>query len=202
MRRTSVVLLLLMTLACAGPLTGATSFTYKYFASGGTIPPTLPGCAGTVDVSVMDERERPVQVGRRYEEDNPSVVWPITIKGSAADYVRDALETNLLRAGNPGRGQTASTLHARITQMTLEERTFHNAEFSGSVGLDLALVNAQGTPCWKGQLTGTGTDYGKAGNPENYQETLNRAIEHATTDLLNQKAFRDALCGQCAGTGG
>jgi hypothetical protein len=191
-----------MTLACAGPLTGATSFNYKYYVSGGAIPPSLPACAGTIEVSVTDEGEKPVELGRRFEEDKPSVVWPIAMNGNAADYVRDAIEANLQRAGNPGRGQTASTLKAGITQMTLEERTFHNAEFSGSVGLDLALViSAEGAPCWKGQIAGAGTDYGKAGNPENYQETLNRAIEHAMTDLLNQKGFRDALCGQCVGMG-
>jgi len=32
----------------------------------------------------------------------------------------------------------------------------------------------------------------------NYQETLNRAVEKATADLLSQKSFQDALCGKCS----
>jgi hypothetical protein len=199
MKRALILLLPLITLACAGPLTGATGFDYKYFASGGATPPSLPACAGPIDVSVTDPREKPVEMGRRFEEDKPSVVWPIAMNGDTAGYVQKAIEAILQRAGNPGRGTTASALQAQITQITLEERTFHNAEFSGSVGLDLTLVNpAQGGPCWKGKIIGSGTDYGKAGNPENYQETLNRSIERAMADLLAQKDFQHALCGQCA----
>lgn len=46
--------------------------------------------------------------------------------------------------------------------------------------------------------TGSGTNYGRAGNPENYQETLNRALEKATAELLSEKSFQDALCGKCS----
>jgi hypothetical protein len=84
-------------------------------------------------------------------------------------------------------------------QLNLEERTYHNAEFSGGVGLDLVLGTASSpAPCWKGRISGSGTNYGKAGNPENYQETLNRALEKATAELLSEKSFQDALCGKCS----
>lgn len=200
MRVSRLILLPVAALGCAGPLTGATSFTPAYYVSGGAVPPALPGCSGPIAVTVTEEREKPQEAGRRFEEDKPTGDWPIEMTGSAADYVRSALEANLRRAGSPGTGQGTSTLQARLTQLRLEERTYHNAEFSGSVGLDLALIGpGASTPCWRGRTSGTGTNYGKAGNPENYQETLNRALEKATAELLAQKSFQDALCGKCSG---
>jgi len=150
-------------------------------------------------VTVTDAREKPSPAGQRFEENKPDVTYPIEMTGDAVAYLRDALEANLKRAGSPAGGPTASTLAATLVKLHLEERTYHNAEFSGDVGLDLVLSNGSSpAPCWKGRILGAGTNYGKAGNPENYQETLNRALEKAMADLLSQKSFEDALCGKCS----
>jgi len=195
----SFLLLPLATLACAGPLTGGMFFTPSYYPSGGAVPPSVPGCSGPIAVTVTDAREKPAEAGHRFEENKPDVVYPIQMTGDAAAYVQSALEANFKRAGSPAEGQSTSTLAATLVQLNLEERTYHNAEFSGGVGLDLVLSTASSpTPCWKGRISGSGTNYGKAGNPENYQETLNRALEKATAELLAQKSFQDALCGKCA----
>ena len=199
MKVSSFFLLPLATLACAGPLTGGMFFTPAYYPSGGAVPPSVPDCSGPIAVTVTDAREKPAEAGRRFEENKPDVVYPIQMEGDAAAYVRSALDANFKRAGSPGGGQSTSTLTATLVKLNLEERTYHNAEFSGGVGLDLVLNAANSPlPCWKGRITGTGTNYGKAGNPENYQETLNRALEKATADLLSQKSFQDALCGKCS----
>ena len=199
MRVWSFLLLPLATLACAGPLTGGMYFTLSYYPSGGAVPHSVPSCSGPIVVTVTDAREKPAEAGKRFEENKPDVVYPIQIDGDAAAYVRSALEANLKRAGSPGGGETTSALAATLVQLNLEERTYHNAEFSGEVGLDLVLKTASSpAPCWKGQISGSGTNYGKAGNPENYQETLNRALEKATAGLLSQKSFQDALCGKCS----
>ena len=199
MRVSSFLLLPLATLACAGPLTGGMFFTPSYFPSGGAVPPSVPDCSGPIAVTVTDAREKPAEVGHRFEENKPDVAYPIQMTGDAAAYVRSALEANLKRAGSPADGQVTSTLAATLVQLNLEERTYHNAEFSGEVGLDLVLnTGSSPTPCWKGRVSSSGANYGKAGNPENYQETLNRALEKATAALLAQKPFQDALCGKCA----
>jgi hypothetical protein len=195
----SFVLLPLATLACAGPLTGGMFFTPAYFPSGGAVPPSVPDCSGPIAVTVTDAREKPTEAGHRFEENKPDVVYPIQMQGDAAPYVRSALEANLKRAGSPGGGQNTSTLATTLVKLNLEERTYHNAEFSGEVGLDFILSNPSSpAACWKGRITASGADYGKAGNPENYQETLNRALEKATAELLSQKSFQDALCGKCS----
>jgi hypothetical protein len=195
----SFLLLPLATLACAGPLTGGMFFTPSYYPSGGAVPRSVPSCSGPIAVTVTDAREKPAEAGQRFEENKPDVVYPIQMAGDAAAYVRSALEANFKRAGSPGGGQSTSTLAATLVQLNLEERTYHNAEFSGGVGLDLVLnTDNSPSPCWKGRISGSGTNYGKAGNPENYQETLNRALEKATASLIAQKSFQDALCGKCS----
>jgi len=195
----SFLLLPLAALGCAGPLTGGMYFSPSYYPSGGAVPPSVPSCSGPIAVSVTDARAEPAEVGRRFEENKPDVIYPIQMTGDAAAYVQSALEANLRRAGSPSSGQTTSTLAATLVQLNLEERTYHNAEFSGEVGLDFVLSNpSSAAACWKARITASGSNYGKAGNPENYQETLNRALEKATAELLSQKSFQDALCGKCS----
>ncbi len=192
-------LLPLAVLGCAASLSEGASFQPAYYPSGGAVPPAVPPCTGPITVTVADVRDNPSEVGRRFEEKRPGVDYPIKMTGDVTAYVRSALEALLKRAGNPGPGPTAITLTVTLDQLYLEEKTYSNAEFSGGVGLEV-LVNVanSSTPCWKGQITGGGTNYGKIANPENYQETLNRALEKATADLLRQRKFREALCGKCA----
>ena len=199
MRVPSFLLLPLGALACAGPLTGGMAFAPSYYPSGGAVPPSVPACSGPIAVTVTDARENPNPAGRRFEENKPDVTYPIEMTGDAVAYVQSALDANLKRAGSPAGGPTASALAATLVKLNLQESTYHNAEFSGEVGLDLVLsTGSSPAPCWKGRISSTGTNYGKAGNPVNYQETLNRAVEKATADLLSQKSFQDALCGKCS----
>jgi hypothetical protein len=199
MKSWSTILVPFATLACAGPLQGATTFQLAYYPQDLTVPPPVPTCSGPIAVAVSDVRRNPAEAGQRFAQDQPTVVYPILMTGDAAAYVGAALEMGFKRAGSPGLGQTASTLSVWLIQLRLEEKTFFNAEFSGAVGLEVAdyVANSQ-TPCWRGQVTGAGTNYGRAANPENYQETLNRALEKAVSNLLAEKAFLDALCGKCA----
>ena len=85
-----------------------------------------------------------------------------------------------------------------LEDLYLEEKTYVNAEFSGGVALEVVVSGANSSPCWKGELTGQGSNYGKVGNTESYQQTLNRALENAVFNMLRQKKFREALCGKCA----
>jgi hypothetical protein len=189
----------LAVLGCAASLNEGTSFQPAYYPSGGAVPPAVPKCAGPIAVTVTDGRDYQDDAGRRFEEKKPDKDYPIKATGDLSAYVRSALEANLKRAGNPGPGSNATSLAVTLDQLYLEEKTYANAEYSGGVGFEV-VVNApnSSTPCWKGEITGGGTNYGKIGLPENYQETLNRAIEKATSDMLRQKKFREALCGKCA----
>jgi hypothetical protein len=65
--------------------------------------------------------------------------------------------------------------------------------YEGTVSLSGEIVGA-GKSAWKGMSSGKAENYGYAGSVENYQETLNHALDRAIIDLLNDREFRKAAC--------
>jgi hypothetical protein len=190
------IFLPLALVGCAASLSESAAFPPKYYPSG-PLPRTVPACSGPIAVTVKDDRENPSEAGRRFEEQKPAADYPIKMTGDAMAYFRSAFEAILKRAGNPGAGSTATTLAVTIDEVYMEEKTYVNAEFSAGVAFDV-VVSVGNTPCWKGEITGQGSNYGKVGNTESYQQTMNRALENAAFNMFRQKKFREALCGKCA----
>jgi hypothetical protein len=61
------------------------------------------------------------------------------------------------------------------------------------------LLPAGGGPaCWSERAEGSSENYGYAGSIENYQETLNQALDRAAMRALSSPGFRKAVC-SCAG---
>ena len=184
-------------LGCTGPLTGATAFHPAYYLSSNGIPAPLPACAHPLVVRAEDARANPTSAGIRYEENRPQVQYPISLQGDLRPAIQDGVEMGLRRAGGPPRGEGPPlTLSTRVTDLRIEERTFHNAEFTGILGVEVALfAPGAAAPCWKQRVTGRGENYGRAGNPINYEETVNRALENVTYQMLASADFQGAVCG-------
>jgi len=183
----------LAAVACAGPSKGPVSFTANYAPSGNLT--ALPSCAAASKVEVTDGRKsKSIVVGRRFEEDAPNVDYPIQMEGDIAPQLRTGLERIFKRASD----DTAKELDFTVRELFLEEKVFRNAEYDGRLAL-AAEVKAPGSSktCWKGEVVGLGENYGKAGNPENYQETIGRALDAAVAELVKAPGFSDALCGAC-----
>ncbi len=199
MPRLCVAFLSLVVVACAGPSKGEMTFPAAYFRSGESLPPAVPSCTGPIQVVVTDARPTSSVVGRRFEEEKPTVEYPIKMDGDAVAYVRNGVEKALQAPGGAPAGKASANLAITIAQIAVEEKTFFNAEFTGRISLDGVLTRpASSAPCWSGRLSGSGRNYGKAGKQINYQETLNRALDDATTQLLKTPGFADALCGKCS----
>ena len=60
--------------------------------------------------------------------------------------------------------------------------------------MDAELRSAAGKVCWKGSVEGQGGNYGYAGSIPNYQETLNAALDAATSNMIQAPGFKEALC--------
>lgn len=200
MRRAVLPLLSLCVLSSACVRMRPTSFEPEYLAS--EAPPlrtTLPSCAVPLGVEVADGRNDQETVGVRFSEDEPRVQYPIQADGDIREQVRDALVYALVRSGQAKNAAGEAQLRVMLTQLRLEEKVFHNAEYDAQVGLEVMLYRRDATwPCWSGQVTGVGENYGRAGSEENYQETLSRALEHAAGQLLAAPGLSDALCGLCS----
>jgi hypothetical protein len=113
--------------------------------------------------------------------------------------VQSGVEKAMQAAGGAPAGKAPASLAITITQIAVEEKVVHLADFTAQVGLEAALSRpATSEACWSGRVSGSGQNHGKAGNPKNYQETLNRALDEATAQLLRAPGFADALCGKCS----
>src|SRR5713101_1062375 len=95
MPRLCVAFLSLVVFACAGPSKGEITFPAAYFRSGESAPPAVPSCAAPIQVVATDARPTPSVVGRRFEEERPTVEYPIKMQGDAGVYVRNGVEKAL-----------------------------------------------------------------------------------------------------------
>jgi hypothetical protein len=165
------------------------------------VPPALPSCAAPLGLEVSDARTDTQTVGRRFWEEHPNQDYPIRLDGKPEAFIENGLERALVRAGHPTQAGNAKNLTVKVTQLSVEEKVFRNAEYDGLVTLEVTL-GAPGTtqPCWTGRIRGVSENYGKAGSAENYQETLSRAVDHAAKELFSNEEFGKALCGRCAAT--
>jgi hypothetical protein len=196
--RTCLILLSATVVGCVGQRQGSTEFVARYFASQGALPTSLPSCARPVEVMVIDGRQNADVAGVRFEEERADIEYPIRMQGDVASYVRTSIEKAFERAGRPPGASRTGTLTVKVIQLRIEEKVFYNSEYKGQIGLEAELaLPGERQSCWTGRFTGNAKNYGRSGSEENYQETLNRALDNATAQLLNARGLPDALCGKC-----
>ena len=103
----------------------------------------------------------------------------------------------LKRAGASVGKTSAATLRLTIDQISTTENVLHRSGYEGRIVMSAELVR-NGPSCWKDRLDGFAENYGYAGSAENYQETLNHALDRAMIRLLGSSDFRKAVC-SCGG---
>ncbi|MBJ6765888.1 hypothetical protein JGU66_34470 [Myxococcaceae bacterium JPH2] len=198
MSRRLIVLSALSLAACTGPREGATAFPANYSPSD-EVPPALRECAPSLVVSVADVRTDTSSVGQRFQEEKPDQKYPIQLQGDVTAYVRGAFESAFKRVRQVKPTANPGSLALRVTQFNIEEQVSRNAVYRGRATMDVSYVPAGASaPCWTGQITGSANNYGRAGSPENYQETISWSMDRAAAELFASKEFNDALCGKCA----
>ena len=200
MKRLTLALLFLAPLGCFRAAMSEVAFPPGYAPALDEMP-TAPACAAFAEATVKEGRANPKVIGYRYSEDSPQNRYPISMSTDPAGWAKQGLEAALRRAslavGPTGKTQLAVTL----STLDLEERTFHNSSYEAKLVLDVTVTLAGGAPCWSGRVDGFARNYGSAGNPANYRETVNHALDRATSELLANHDFLDAACGVCGGAG-
>jgi len=114
-----------------------------------------------------------------------------------AAWVRSGATDTLKRAGASVGKTSAATLRLTIDQISTTENVLHRSGYEGRIVMSAELVRS-GASCWKDRLDGFAENYGYAGSAENYQETLNHALDRAMIRLLGSPDFRKAVC-SCGG---
>jgi hypothetical protein len=166
---------------------------YKTVATPGDFS-TLATCASISDVQVIDARADKA-IGRRFVEDNAATVAPVTAASDVAAWVRagamEVLKQSGVSLGKPG----APVLRIAIEQIRTNENVVHRSGYDGRIMISGKLSKkGGGSVCWSDRADGESENYGYAGSVENYQETLNHALDRAMIRMITIPEFRRAVC--------
>lgn len=157
---------------------------YKFMGSPGDYQ-MAPDCAGYGELVVEDGRDDTVNVGVRYLEEGGSR-YDVGMEGDVEAWLRAAAEQAFREAGiSDGGGRTVTI---RLESLLTDESVYRRAEYDGTVVIRGSVGD------FSASKKGFAENYGYAGSAENYQETVNHALDKALADLVNDPGFRDALC--------
>jgi hypothetical protein len=151
-------------------------------------------CNAISQLQVSDARVDK-SLGVRTRESKP-LQADVTAASDPAVWVHEGvqgfLEQNAvnIRGSGPKLLLTLESLHT-------VESAWHRSSYDARIGLTGELQTTGGRSCWKQTVDGTAGNYGYAGSVQNYQETLNGALDSASTQLAESQGFKTALC-QCA----
>jgi uncharacterized lipoprotein YajG len=202
MRKYALLAMLILLAACSTPsmvLPFSFPLRYQTMASPGEFP-ALGSCAALSAVRVDDAREEKT-VGKRFIEGKNAPPAPVTVSTDVAEWVRAGAESALTRSGGSIGTADAPTLHIRVEGLTTNENVLHRAGYDGRITLSAELTaKGAGAPCWNGHAEGFSENYGYAASVENYQETVNHALDRAMIGLLSDPELKKAIC-DC-GSGG
>jgi hypothetical protein len=148
-------------------------------------------CAASVQQIQVSDVRSDKNLGVRTHESKP-LKADVTTASDPAAWVRDGVQSFLGQNGITAQG-SGPKLVISIDDLHTTESIWHRAGYDADIALTGQLVTASGKICWKGTGAGTGGNYGYAGSIENYQQTLNEALDHATLQMTKSD-FKDALC--------
>lgn len=167
--------------------------TYKAMLNPGELP-TLPSCASVSAIEIEDARDEKA-IGKRYVEGKQGTTVPVTASTDVAAWMRQGVESEFQRAGGSFAKAARPVLHLRVEQINTNENVLHRSGYEGHMVISAELRAAgSSTPCWKDRVEGSSENYGYAGSVENYQETLNHALDRATARILSSPDFKKAVC--------
>jgi hypothetical protein len=178
--------------ACSSAPMGPMSvpMSYKTMASPAEFP-SAQSCAAISRIDVRDNRSDKT-LGKRYQQESTSTTYPVTTTSDVAEWVKSGA-TAALQKSNVNVSGRGPTVQLRVDQISVGESVYRRAEYNGRVALTADVMSGSRS-CWNGRVDGSSQNYGYAGSAENYQETLNHALDRAMISLLNNSDFTSALC--------
>jgi hypothetical protein len=151
-------------------------------------------CPVISQVQVTDARIDKT-LGVRTHESKP-LKAEVSAGSDPAAWARDGVLAVLAQNGVTGQG-VAPQLVVAIETLRTTETIWHRGSYAAQMTMSGWLRSPSGRICWQGTGSGSGGNYGYAGSIEDYQETLNSALDAATVQLAQSPGFKDALC-HCA----
>ena len=193
--RKSVLIVSVIVLACSTPSTVAplsVPLAYKTMATAAEFP-SSPACAAVSDVRVIDNRSEK-SLGKRSVEGKNTEAAAVTTTSDVNAWVRTGALEALRRSGVTTSKAGAPVLRISIDDINTIENVLHRSGYEGHMTITAALINAGGRSCWQESFNSSSENYGYAGSVENYQETLNHALDRAMIRVLSSGGFKTSVC--------
>ena len=146
-------------------------------------------CATYRELVVEDGRGEDV-VGVRYLEEGGER-FDVTMGGDAEEWLREAAEHALSQAGIDQSSSSDRTVRVTLERIETDESVYRRAEYDAKVVIEAAV---SGGESWTSKKDGFSENSGYAGSAENYQETVNHAVDRALASMVNDSGFVGALC--------
>lgn len=174
---------------------------YQMMASPAEIP-RLSACAVVSKVVAIDSRDE-LDLGERANQGRDDSSVPVTTASNVAQWVLNGAEDTMRASGVVLGRSGGPVLRVVVERVRTFENVYRRAGYEASVRLSAVIVEGDGeTVRWRGHANGNAGNYGYAGSAENYQETLNHALDRAMISLMESPGFRDALCEKREGESG
>jgi len=167
--------------------------TYKTQAQPAEITAVQP-CATVSSIDVEDARAEKA-IGKRFVEGKSGATADVTTTASITDWVRSGAAAMYQRGNVSMAASGRPSLHLRIDQIATNENVLHRAGYDGRVVISAELRGSGGNVCWKDRVEGASENYGYAGSVDNYNETLNHALDRAMNRIFSSPDYRSAACG-------
>jgi hypothetical protein len=162
--------------------------------------PKNPGLVGGLTCNVISQSQASdarseKTLGIRTHESKP-LKADVTAAGDPTAWVHDGVQGFLAQNGVSFQG-SGPTLLVSLDSLHTVESVWHRASYDARIALTGQLQSPGGKTCWKETVAGTSGNYGYAGSVQDYQETLNGALDEASMHLAESQGFKAALC-HCA----
>lgn len=148
-------------------------------------------CNSISDLQVGDARTEKT-LGIRTHESLP-LKADVTAATDPLAWVHVGVQGFLQQNGVSLQG-TGPKLLVSLDALHTVESAWHRSSYDARVGLTGQLQGPGGKSCWKESVVGTSGNYGYAGSVQDYQETLNGALDAASMHLTESQEFKTALC--------
>ncbi|MFL6604557.1 MAG: YajG family lipoprotein [Steroidobacteraceae bacterium] len=193
MRKTTLVSLICLVSACAVSKVDPLAVPLAYKAEARAVPVTAStsSCLALSRVEVEDRRSDKL-LGVRFHESKP-LKADVTAASDPAAWVRDGMQTILSAKGLPP-APSGPKLLVELRALRTEENIWHRSGYAAKISLIARVQSPSGKVCMEQFAEGKGGNYGYSGSIENYQETLNSALDDATQHILDSPLLENALC--------
>lgn len=173
----------------------AVPLQYKTMANAGEFP-AMPPCAAISAIQANDARTTSV-IGKRYVETNASITAPVSASSDVKAWLRSGAEASVQRVGIKQKA-TGPVLRLTIRQIATSENVGRRSGYEARIVISVELARRGGSACWQDRIEAASENYGYSGTAENYQETLNHALDRAMIRVLSDPGFQRNIC-SCGG---